>query len=84
LIVPDFALLHPGYSPVGTDQTNPRAKNALRERDFICSSLPGLTRQSMPNGSCLNFAAPFYVLQVSMDHRVEPGGDEVRSCAQID
>jgi hypothetical protein len=41
------------------------------------SSLPGLTRQSMWRGHALRFAARIRVPQLSMDHRVKPGGDEV-------
>jgi hypothetical protein len=49
--------------------------NAPRERIFM-SSLPGLTRQSMREGRSLGFTALFDSLDVSMDHRLKPGGDE--------
>src|ERR1700722_7158206 len=42
----------------------------------LCSSPPGLTRWSMPNGR-VQFG-PTSVLRSSMDHRVKPGGDEER------
>jgi hypothetical protein len=58
--------------------TRTRTKNAPRERDSM-SSLPGLTRQSMLTAGSLVFAARFCSLHFSMDHRVKPGGDEVRA-----
>ena len=47
---------------------------ARRERS-LASSLRGLTRQSMQSAGLLRSAVSLDSLRVSMDHRVEPGGD---------
>jgi hypothetical protein len=46
------------------------------EPRFFSSSLPGLTRQSMRKRSAIKFRVASRKPQVSMDHRVKPGGDE--------
>jgi hypothetical protein len=43
---------------------------------FLPSSLPDLIRQSMRKKSPPGFANGLSERQVSMDHRVKPGGDE--------
>ena len=53
------------------------------------SSLPGLTRQSIPRARRRVFQrisradATFSAPTLNMDHRVEPGGDEVQEAARI-
>ena len=49
--------------------------SALRFPYFVLS-LPGLTRQSMRTKSPIEFAEKLSEPQLSMDHRVKPGGDE--------
>jgi hypothetical protein len=71
--------------PVGTfahptasrDRFDTLRAAAPRERSSI-SSLPGLTRQSMLTRRLQRLSAGFRQRHFIMDHRVKPGGDEVR------
>ncbi len=49
---------------------------AFRFPLFLTSSLPGLTRQSMRRRGCFRNSAQPLSPQISIDHRVKPGGDE--------
>src|SRR5262249_55925922 len=47
-----------------------------RENNFVFSSLPGLTRQSMPRPRVLSVTASVDSPHVRLDDRVKPVGDE--------
>jgi hypothetical protein len=49
----------------------------VRSRSFFLSSLPGLTRQSMPKLRSLSASTGVRARRVSMDHRIKSGGDDL-------
>ena len=46
---------------------------------ILTPSLPDLIRQSMRSEGLLRLPAPFDSLDVSVEHRVKPGGDDEMS-----
>jgi hypothetical protein len=71
-----------GHSPKRSDNTVVLLGTALRA--FVHptlafrSSLPDLIRQSMQRTCSLSLSVPPHTPDVTMDHRVKPGGDDHR------
>src|ERR1700688_2171048 len=75
------------YQPSWTDKTQSRDPFGrwieFCERGAFQSSLPDMTRQSMQRTCPFSLSAPPHTPDVTMDHRVKPGGDAVGSVWSI-